>query len=530
MEKVFLSGNEAIARGAFEAGVAVGTGYPGTPSTETLESLNEYSGVNVEWSVNEKVALEVAYGAAISGARSLTTMKHVGLNVASDPLFTASYTGIKAGFVILSADDPGMHSSQNEQDNRHYARAAKLPMLEPADSAEAKEFTKLAFEISEKYDTPVILRSTTRLSHSMGIVEESEREEKKIEGFAVDIPKYVMIPLYAKKRRVLVEEKISRLKEAADSLDINRIEEGKSEFGVICSGVPYTYVKEKFPDAAILKLGMVYPLPEKLIRDFCDKYETVYVIEEQDPFFEDQIKAMGLKVKGKECFPSIGEFTPDIIKQGISGQKIETKELSVKIPPRPPMLCQGCPHRIVYEILRDKKLNVTGDIGCYSLGTLPPFEAMHTLLDMGAGFTAAQGVEMAMGPDAGKHTVGIMGDSTFAHSGISGLFNAAYNKRHNIFIVLDNGTTAMTGLQPNPFSGQTIAGEETVNIDYVKLCEAAGMDASDVKIVDAYKREEIEEALDSSIAGGRLSLIVVKGLCLILKKRLSRKMKKEAAQ
>lgn len=522
-EKLFLSGNEAIARGAYEAGVKVGAGYPGTPSTEILENFCGYPGVETEWSINEKVGLEVAYGAAISGARALATMKHVGLNVAADPMFTASYTGIKGGLVIAVADDPGMHSSQNEQDSRNYARAARLPMLEPADSQEARDFTKLAFAMSEEYDTPVILRSTTRLSHSMSIVSAAERSERTVPGFSKDIPKYVMIPLYAKKRRVFVEERMKRLREASNNLCINRIEEGRGDFGIICSGVPYTYVRECFPEAPVLKLGMVYPLPEKLIREFCARYEKIYVVEELDPFLENEIKALGIEVCGKSHFPVIGEFTPETIKAGISGEKIEARKSALALPPRPPELCPGCPHRAVYEILRDKNLNVIGDIGCYSLGTLPPFSAMHTLLDMGAGFTVAEGVELAEGKEAMKNTVGVMGDSTFAHSGIAGLFNAAYNKRHCVFIVLDNGTTAMTGLQPNPLSGETINGGATVSIDYVKLCEAAGMDAADVKIVSAYKKDEITEALDTLLAAGRLSLLVVKAPCVILKKRLAKK-------
>ena len=528
-KKLFLSGNEAIARGAFEAGVKVGSGYPGTPSTEILENLSGYPDVETEWSINEKVGLEVAYGAAISGARAIATMKHVGMNVAADPMFTASYTGIKGGLVIITADDPGMHSSQNEQDSRNYARAAKIPMLEPADSQEAKDFTKLAFEISEQYDTPVILRTTTRLSHSMSIVTPEERIERDIEGFTKEIPKYVMIPLYAKKRRVIVEDRMQRLSAACNELSINRLEEGSGDFGIICSGTVYTYVKECYPDAPVLKLGMVYPLPAKLIAEFCEKYQTVYVIEELDPFFETEIKAMGFKVLGKSNFPAIGEYTPEIVRAGISGETIQPRQHEVNIPPRPPALCPGCPHRTVYGLLAERGLDVIGDIGCYSLGTLPPFTAMHTLLDMGAGFTVGQGIEMACGKKAAGKMVGIMGDSTFAHSGISGLFNAAYNKRHTLLIVLDNGTTAMTGLQPNPLSGETISGSDTVAIDYVKLCEAAGMDASDCKIVNAYKKDEIADALDTLLAGNRLSLLVVKGPCIILKKRLAKRNKEVAS-
>ncbi|OGV51306.1 MAG: hypothetical protein A2017_20025 [Lentisphaerae bacterium GWF2_44_16] len=520
MEKILMSGNEAIALGAYEAGVKVGAGYPGTPSTEILENLCRYPEVSTEWSVNEKVALEVGIGSALAGGRALITMKHVGLNVAADPLFTASYIGVKGGLVVVTADDPEMHSSQNEQDNRHYARAAKIPMLEPSDSEEARDFTKIAFEISEKYDTPVLLRTTTRISHSMsGLVKGQRVEAKTPEGFIPNQPKYVMIPLNAKKRHPVVERRMFQIAEDAENMEFNFIEGGTGDFGIITSGVSYTYVREAYPDVPVLKLGMVYPLPELMIREFCSKYSTVYVVEELDPFIEDQIKAWGLKVRGKDIFPIIGEYSPELIRCAIGGKSIpENISLSVKLPPRPPSLCPGCPHRIVYSVLSRMKLKVSGDIGCYSLGALPPFTAMHTCIDMGASITVAQGIEMAMGGDC-CDTVALLGDSTFAHSGITGLLNAAYNKRHSLIIVLDNGTTAMTGIQPNPLSGETINGHETVALDYAKFGEACGLKTEDIRTVDAYKEEDIEKAISEMTASGRLSLLIVKGLCIILKRR-----------
>lgn len=534
MEKLLLSGNEAIALGAYEAGVKVGTGYPGTPSTEILESLTRYRGVYTEWSVNEKVALEVALGAALAGARSIVTMKHVGLNVAADPLFTASYTGVKAGLVIACADDPNMHSSQNEQDNRNYAFAAKVPMLEPSDSQEAKDFTRLAFALSERYDTPVILRSTTRVSHSKSVVFPSQDKDKSTvpQGFRRNIEKYVMIPGYARLRHVEVERRMLKLGRDANLLDINRLNFHDTSLGFITSGICYNYVKEVFPSASILKLGMIYPLPEELILRFYARVEKVYVVEELDPFIELRIRAMGMKVEGKKHFPITGELNPDLIRlpmnhEGHTGVKftVESLHTDFPLPPRPPVLCPGCPHRTVFTTLHNLGLTVTGDIGCYTLGALPPFLAIDTCVDMGAAVTVAQGIEIAEGKNRRKHVVGVLGDSTFAHSGIPGLLNAAYNKRNALIIVLDNGTTAMTGMQPNPCSGERIDGEETVKLDYVKLCEAVGMSREDVRIVDAYKPREIEDAITSLIQTDRLSFLVVKGECVVLKRRKLRREK-----
>jgi len=532
MDKLLLSGNEAIALGAFEAGVRVGTGYPGTPSTEILENLTKYPGVYTEWSVNEKVALEVALGAAITGARSLVTMKHVGLNVAADPLFTASYIGVKAGLVIACADDPNMHSSQNEQDNRNYACAAKVPMLEPSDSQEAKDFTALAFELSERYDTPVILRSTTRISHSKTVVlpAPEPRRDREPARFERNIKKYVMIPAYARSRHVEVEKRMRRLEEDANNLEINRVEMGDESIGIITSGISYNYVKEAYPEASILKLGMVFPLPERIIEDFCSRVERVFVVEELDPFIELRVKAMGIEVEGKCHFPVTGELSPDLVRRplqalGFTAGKTELQTLQneVQLPPRPPSLCPGCPHRTVFKTLHKLGLTVTGDIGCYTLGALPPFTSMDTCVDMGASITIAQGIEIAEGKDREKHTVAVLGDSTFSHMGLPGLLNAAYNKRNSLIIVLDNGTTAMTGMQPNPLSGERINGEETVILDYKKLGEAVGIQSGNIAVVDAYKPGEIEEAITRLVETKALSLLVVQGLCVILRRRRERR-------
>ncbi|MBN1697953.1 MAG: indolepyruvate ferredoxin oxidoreductase subunit alpha [Spirochaetales bacterium] len=527
-EKKLLSGNEAIARGAFEAGVTVGTGYPGTPSTEILESLTTYPGIYTEWSVNEKVAFEVAMGAALSGARCLLTMKHVGLNVAADPLFTASYTGIKGGLVLANADDPAMHSSQNEQDNRHYAYAAKVPMLEPSDCQEAKDFTVFAYNLSETYDTPVILRTVTRLSHSLGVVEieESPSREREIEGFRRNLKKYVMIPGHARARHVVVEERMKRLEKDVNGFSINKMEIADSNIGFITSGIVDTYVREVFPDASVLKLGCVNPLPGEMIREFFGRVKKVSVVEELDPFIELRIRAMGLQVEGKKYYPVTGELTPDLVRKPFQGEAALTVKTAKKglenrisLPPRPPSLCPGCPHREFFKIARKLGLIVTGDIGCYTLGVLPPYNAMDTCVEMGGSIGHAQGIEIAGGKPEGTGVVAVIGDSTFAHSGITGLLNAAYNGRRSLIVVLDNSTTAMTGMQPNPLSGQRINGEETVRLDYIKLALAFGMNEENVRIVDAYRPKEIEEALTSLLESKRLSLLVVQGLCIILKKR-----------
>ena len=526
-QKSILSGNEAIALAAKAAGATVGCGYPGTPSTEILENFSRLPGVYAEWSINEKVALEVGIGASLAGARTLITMKHVGLNVAADALFTAAYIGVKGGLVIVNADDPGMHSSQNEQDNRHYALAAKVPMLEPSDSQEAYDFTEFAFELSEKYDTPVILRTTTRISHSKSVVELPETPRTKgprpVPGFERNLSKYVMIPAYARIRHEVVEKRLLAMSEACETWPVNRLENGDGSHSpaFITSGISFQYVREAFPRAPILKIGSPNPLPKELIRSFCAKHDRVIVVEELDPFLESSIKAMGLKVEGKNVFPVTGELDQDMIIARLGGapSRLPAWPDMPPIPARPPMLCPGCPHRTVFTILNKHKVVVTGDIGCYTLGVLPPFSAMDTCVEMGAGITMAQGIEIAEAGNKSHKIAAVIGDSTFAHSGISGFFNAAYNKRKCLIIVLDNGTTAMTGMQDNPFSGATMMGESTAAIDYHKLGEAAGLKKEDVVIVNAYKPEEVEQSVLSLLERKTLALLVVKGPCVIARSK-----------
>jgi indolepyruvate ferredoxin oxidoreductase alpha subunit len=521
-ETLLLSGNEAIARGAWESDISVCTGYPGTPSTEILETItSEYQDIYTEWSVNEKVALEVGIGASLAGARTLVTMKHVGLNVAADPLFTVSYIGIKGGLVIVAADDPAMHSSQNEQDSRHYAVAAKLPMLEPSDSQEAKDYIKEAVLLSEQYDTPVIVRTTTRISHSQAVVSIGKRSSSAIaKGFSKNIQKYVMIPAFARKRHVEVEKRMALMEKMANSLPLNRIEMKDTSLGFITSGICYSYVREAFPDASVLKLGMVHPLPDELIKDFCRKNKNVYVIEELDRHIEKHCKSLGLSVQGKDVLPLVGEFDPDIIRRAVmKTSPAKTVSIPITIPNRPPSLCPGCPHRKVFSILNKLGVYVTGDIGCYTLGVLPPFSALDTCVDMGASITIAQGIEIAEGKNHKQNVVAVIGDSTFAHSGITGLLNAAYNQRNILVIILDNGTTAMTGMQPNPLSGETIRRTPTVALDYTKLSQAIGIPDENFRMVDAYNDKEIESAITGLLAKKGLSLAVVKGLCVILQKR-----------
>ncbi len=521
MNKKLLSGNEAIALAAWEAGVTVGAGYPGTPSTEILENFSQYPDIVAEWSINEKVAYEVGMGASLQGARTLITMKHVGLNVAADGLFTSAYIGVKGGFVVVSADDPDMNSSQNEQDNRHYAVSAKVPMLDPSDSQDAYSFMKFAYDLSEKYDTPVIFRTTTRISHSKTIVncDEVNNPKRPKIGFERNMPKYVMIPAFARPRHRIIEERLLKLADDACSWDINRMEMKGTEIGFITSGISYHYVREAYPDASILKLGLINPLPMKLIKAFASKVKRLVVVEELDPVFEQQIKASGIICEGKAMFPITGELNQDIVRRGMTGGKkgFPAVVSSIKLPPRPPSLCPGCPHRSVFQILNKHKLTVTGDIGCYTLGVLPPFSAMDTCVEMGASVGMAQGMEAAAGKDYKNNVVAVIGDSTFAHSGISGFINAAYNGRHSLIIVLDNGITAMTGMQHNPFSGKTILNQQTMSVDYVKLSEAIGLPSEQVRVVNAYKPEDIENVLLELLSMKKLCLMVVKGLCVIAK-------------
>lgn len=515
MKKLML-GNEAVARGAYEAGVSIATAYPGTPSTEITENIAKYDDIYSEWSPNEKVALEVAIGASFAGARSICSMKHVGLNVAADPLFTVSYTGVNGGLVIMVADDPGMHSSQNEQDSRFYARASKIPMLEPSDSQECKDFVKEAFEISERFDTPIIVRLSTRIAHSQSNVEISEKNEYKLKDYTKDFGKYVMMPAMARKRHVEVEKRMSMLREFTESTPLNKIEWGNRDVGVITSGIAYQYAREAFGDVSYLKLGMVYPLPEKLIAEFANNVKTLYVIEELEPFFENQIKKMGIKVIGKELLPVIGELSVQIINEKIMGKKVENMPvIEETIPVRPPVMCPGCPHRGMYHVLKKLKVIVNGDIGCYTLGALPPTESMDTCVCMGASVGMAHGMEKARGKEFGKKTVAVIGDSTFIHSGITGLIDIVYNKGNSTVIILDNSITGMTGHQHNPTTGYTIKGEPTKQVDLVKLANAIGIER--VRVADPFDIKEFEKIVKEEINTEEPSVIISQRPCALLK-------------
>ncbi|HSR13580.1 MAG TPA: thiamine pyrophosphate-dependent enzyme, partial [Thermodesulfobacteriota bacterium] len=485
MERKLLSGNEAIARGAHESGVKVAAAYPGTPSTEILENLSRYEGMHVEWCPNEKVALETAMGAAFGGARALAAMKHVGVNVAADPLFTLSYTGLRGGLVLVSADDPEMHSSQNEQDNRHYAKAAKIPMLDPSDSQEAKDFTKIAFELSEKFDTPVMLRTTTRVSHSKSIVRMEEPSAPPVAlALTKDPVKFVMLPANARKRHPIVESRMRELAKLAETFPGNRIEWGDKKVGIITGGVSYQYAREAMPEASVLKLGMAYPLPVELIRNFARQVEKLYVLEELDPFIEEHVRALGIEVSGKANFPLCGELNPRLAAAGLNGGAVETAQTApANLPARPPIMCPGCPHRGIFSILSKLKLYVTGDIGCYTLGFLPPLSAIDTCVCMGASIGHAMGLDKALGREALGKVVAVIGDSTFLHSGITSLLNVVYNRGAVTVIILDNHTTAMTGHQDHPGISKTLDGVDGGRVDIAALCTAMGVE--DVRRVDA---------------------------------------------
>lgn len=513
--KRLMLGNAAVARGAYEAGVTVAAAYPGTPSTEITEQIAKYDEIYSEWSPNEKVALEVAVGAAIAGARSICSMKHVGLNVAADPLFTASYTGVNGGLVIMVADDPGMHSSQNEQDSRYYARAAKVPLLEPADSQECKDYVKLAYQISEEYDTPVIVRLTTRIAHSQSVVELAERTQYQLKAYSKNPGKYVMMPAMARRRHLEVENRMKWLRDYAESSKLNHIEWGNKDIGIITSGIAYQYAREALGDVSYLKLGIVHPLPEKMIRQFANEVKTLYVIEELEPFIEDQVRKMGLKVTGKELFPVTGELNAQLIKEKILGVEPETKSSIQAIPVRPPVMCPGCPHRGMFYVLKKLGLTVSGDIGCYTLGALPPVESIDTCICMGASIGAAHGMEKARGREFGQQTVAIIGDSTFIHSGITGLIDVVYNKGTSTVIILDNSITGMTGHQPNPATGFTIKGEPTYQVDLVQLAKAVGVNR--VKVVDPFNIEEFEKVVKEEIAAAEPSVIISQRPCALLK-------------
>ncbi|ACB86252.1 indolepyruvate ferredoxin oxidoreductase subunit alpha [Natranaerobius thermophilus] len=521
MSKVLLSGNEAIARGAYEAGATVATAYPGTPSTEILENVSKFKDeVYCEWAPNEKVAMEVAIGACFGGSRSLVAMKHVGLNVAADPFMTLSYTGVKGGLVVVSADDPSMHSSQNEQDNRHFARFAKVPMLEPSDSEEAREFVKHAFEISEKFDTPVLFRVTTRISHSKTVATLGEREQvQSLEEFEKDPEKFVMVPGNARKRHVVVEDRMKQLEEFSNQTELNKIEWGDSKIGVITGGISYHYVKEALPQASILKLGFSYPLPKKVIEEFSAKVDKLYAVEELDPFLEEQIKAMGIEIIGKEELPMIYELNQKILKENLVGEKPEQVSYpDVDLPPRPPALCPGCPHRGVFYTLNKLNLAVMGDIGCYTLGVVPPLSAIDTTVCMGASVSMTFGAELALKGEGKDKLIGVIGDSTFIHTGITGLIDIVYNKGASTIMVLDNRTTGMTGHQENPGTGRTLMGESTKTLDVEEISKAVGVSNDNVRTVDAYNLDEVEQAVKEELAKDEPSIIITKNPCVLIDK------------
>lgn len=512
--KELMLGNKAIARGLYEAGVKFVSSYPGTPSTEITEEVVKFDDVYAEWAPNEKVAMESAFGASLAGRRAFCAQKHVGLNVAADPLYTMSYTGVNAGLVIVVADDAGMHSSQNEQDSRRHAIAAKVPMLEPADSKEALEFTKLAFEISEKFDTPVLIKMCTRVAHSQSIVETGERKEFE-KPYEKNIAKYVMMPGNAKKRHPIVEERTKKLAEFAETSTLNRVETGDTKLGIITASTSYQYVKEVFGDTvSVLKLGMTNPLPEKLIKDFAAKVDRLVVVEELDPIIEEAVKAMGIKVEGANILPRIDEFSPNIIRKAFNMEVKAGEKLEDAIPPRPPVMCAGCPHRGMFYTLKKLGCTVLGDIGCYTLGAVPPLAAMDITLCMGASIGALHGFTK-VNKDAAKNTVAVIGDSTFIHSGMTGLANVAYNQSNGTVIILDNSITGMTGHQQNPATGKNIKGEPAGRIDLEALCRAMGFNR--VRVVDPYNLKETETAVKEELAAGVASVIISRRPCALLK-------------
>ena len=515
-KKVIMLGNEAIARGAYEAGVKVSAAYPGTPSTEISESLVQYrDDLYCEWSPNEKVATEVAIGASVSGVRAMACMKHVGFNVAADPAYTVSYMGVNGGLVIVVADDPGLYSSQNEQDTRMVARAAQLPVLEPSDSSEAKEYMKLAFELSEKFDRPFVFRTTTRLAHSQGLVELGERECPEDKPYVKNIQKTVMMPGNAKLRHVEIEKRNLELQEAADTLPINTVEMNDTKIGVITSGIPYQYVKEALPNASVLKLGMVNPLPRKMIEEFASKVEKLYIVEELDPVIEEQVKSWGIQAVGKEIFTVQGEYSANMIRAAIGGEKLDIAAPAAA-PGRPPILCPGCPHRSVYYVLNKLKLHAAGDIGCYTLGAVAPLSVVDTTICMGASISSLHGMEKAKGKEYIKDWVAVIGDSTFLHTGVNSLMNMMYNKATGTVIILDNSTTGMTGHQDHAATGKTLQGDPTYAIDIPGLCRAMGV--KNVVEVNAFDIETLEKTVKEEVARDEVSVIITKTPWVLLSK------------
>lgn len=514
--KELMLGNKAFARGLYEAGCSVVSSYPGTPSTEVTEEAAKYDEIYCEWAPNEKVALEVAFGASLAGKRSFCGMKHVGLNVAADPLFTASYTGVRGGLVICVADDPGMHSSQNEQDSRHYAISAKIPMLEPADSAEACEFVKRAFELSEEFDTPVIVRMCTRVAHSQSVVDTAERREPKPLPYEKDTAKYIMTPANAIRRHPFVEDRTRRLSAYADDCPFNRAEMGDTKLGIITSSTSYQYAKEVFGEnASILKLGMVHPLPEKLILDFAAKVDRLVIVEELDPIIENHCRCLGLEVSGKDLLPAEGEFSQNLIAEKLGVELPACRSLDEPMPGRPPVMCAGCPHRGLFYTLSRNKCTVLGDIGCYTLGSAPPLNAIDMVLCMGASVSSLHGFNKATQGSCEGKTVAVIGDSTFMHSGMTGLANIAYNQSNSTVIILDNSITGMTGHQQNPTTGYNIKGDPAGKIDLEALCLAMGIRR--VAVVDPYDLSECDWVLKEELAAPEPSVIISRRPCVLLK-------------
>ena len=515
MKKLML-GNEAVARGLYEAGCEFVSSYPGTPSTEITEAIAKYEEVYAEWAPNEKVAMESAFGACLAGRRSFCGMKHVGLNVAADPLFTISYTGVNAGMVIGVADDAGMHSSQNEQDSRNYAKASKIPMLEPSDSAEALAFTKLAYEISEEFDTPVLLKMCTRISHSQSIVETAEREEN-IKEYKKDIPKYVMMPGNAKRRHPIVEARTAALVEFAENSEINRIEEGEdNEIGIITSSTSYQYVKEVLGDKyPVMKLGLIWPMPEKKIKDFASKVNKLVIVEELDGFIEAHCNNLGLSCVGKESFSMIDELMPLNIAEKLAEPWQVRAPLDANIPPRPPVMCAGCPHRGLFYTLQKNKITVIGDIGCYTLGAVAPLNAVDAVICMGASVSGIHGFTKSQKGKADNKTVAVIGDSTFMHSGITGLVNIAYNESNSTVIIVDNSITGMTGHQQNPTTGVNLKGDPCTKIDLETLCRSVGIKR--VRVIDPYNLSECDSVIKEELEADEPSVIISRRPCALLK-------------
>lgn len=515
-KKVVMLGNEAIARGAYEAGVKVSAAYPGTPSTEISEYLVQYKDdLYCEWSPNEKVATEVAIGASVVGVRSMACMKHVGFNVAADPAYTVSYMGVNGGLVIVVADDPGLYSSQNEQDTRMVARAAQLPVLEPSDSAEAKDYIKVAYELSEKYDRPFVFRITTRLAHSQGLVELKDRVTVEDKEYVKDVKKTVMMPGNAKLRHVEIEKRNLELAEAAETLSINTVEMKDTKIGVITSGIPYQYVKEALPDASVLKLGMVNPLPRKMIEDFASKVDKLYIVEELDPVIEEQVKSWGIECVGKDIFTVQGEYSANMIRERILGETLEIDQPAA-VPGRPPILCPGCPHRSVYYTLKKLKMHAAGDIGCYTLGAVAPLSVVDTTMCMGSSISTLHGMEKAKGKEYIKNWVAVIGDSTFLHTGVNSLMNMVYNQATGTVMILDNSTTGMTGHQDHAATGKTLMGDPTYAIDIPGLCRAMGI--KNVVEVNAFDIETLEKTIREEVAKDEVSVIITKSPCVLLSK------------